>query len=189
MGRGGSTPSIRKAIAFASKTPIQIGRKSWLWVSRRMTIGTFDAGSSISPLISTRSSWVGSLMPYCAGRPGGRSSESSERCPLTEQAVGQGRGDPHAGHIAERHGLGAHREMDDPVARRAPRLGARLLPPAGDHDVEALPHQALVDLPLDLVLEGKEALQALGGDLRVDRAVEARRRGSGPRGIHEGEEG
>ena len=33
-------------------------------MSRRMTIGTLDEGSSINPLISTWSSSLGSLMPY-----------------------------------------------------------------------------------------------------------------------------
>jgi hypothetical protein len=58
MGRGTSTPSILSAMACASKLPIQIGRKSSLSASRRMTIGTWEVGSSINPLISMRISWL-----------------------------------------------------------------------------------------------------------------------------------
>ena len=50
------------------------------------------------------------------------------------------------------------------MAGGAAGLRARLLPPAGHDDLELLPHQPLVDLSLDPLLEGEEALQALGGD-------------------------
>ncbi len=77
MGRGGSTPSSRRAMAFASKTPIQIGRNIWLWMSRRMTMGTLDEGSNIKPLISTWSSSSGVLMPLLWARGGARSRQNA----------------------------------------------------------------------------------------------------------------
>src|SRR5579864_4395016 len=73
MGRGGSIPSIREAMACASEIPIQMGRKSWFSTSLRITMGTFDEGSSIRPLISTRSSTEGSLMKLLWDPAGNRS--------------------------------------------------------------------------------------------------------------------
>ena len=51
MGLGLGTFSTWSAIAFASKMPTQMGKTLWPSLSRRMTIGMFVAGSTISPLI------------------------------------------------------------------------------------------------------------------------------------------
>ena len=51
-GRGVVTPSIWSAMAFASKTPTQIGRKFFSSASRRITTGMFAIGSTIRALTS-----------------------------------------------------------------------------------------------------------------------------------------
>src|ERR1700710_1667759 len=144
MGRGGSTPSRRSAMALASKTPIQIGRKSWLWVSRRMTMGTLDEGASISPLISTRSSLVGLLMSVFLARRGSRSRRGTSvgaqhAAPLHHgetslEAVREGGFDFDPGHTAQKRGLGAGGEVDHAVAGGTAGLRSRLPGPAGHDD-------------------------------------------------------
>ena len=51
IGRGVATFSIWSAIAFASKMPTQIGSTRCPSLSRRITIGMFVMGSTISPLM------------------------------------------------------------------------------------------------------------------------------------------
>ena len=51
IGRGVVTFSICSAMAFASNTPTQIGSTRCSALSRRMMIGMFVIGSTISPLI------------------------------------------------------------------------------------------------------------------------------------------
>src|SRR5206468_2309612 len=51
IGRGVAMFSIWSAIAFASKMPTQIGSTRCPSLSRRMTIGMFVIGSTISPLM------------------------------------------------------------------------------------------------------------------------------------------
>src|SRR4051812_26904383 len=51
IGRGVAMFSICSAIAFASKMPTQIGSTRSPSLSRRITIGMFVIGSTISPLI------------------------------------------------------------------------------------------------------------------------------------------
>src|SRR5687768_11251620 len=70
IGRGVVTFSICKAIAFASKTPTQIGSTRWPSLSRRMMMGMLVIGSTISPLIVISIS-IGGLAPEAVGiRPG-----------------------------------------------------------------------------------------------------------------------
>src|SRR5579864_2345286 len=91
MGRGGSMPSMREAMACASEMPIQMGRKSWFSTSRKMTMGTLEDGSSIKPLISTRSSAAGSLMKLLWDCPSGRSRTKMRCCPSRKLSL-SGRG-------------------------------------------------------------------------------------------------
>src|SRR4051812_13402996 len=51
IGRGVATFSICSAIAFASKTPTQMGSTRCPSLSRRMMMGMLVIGSTISPLI------------------------------------------------------------------------------------------------------------------------------------------
>ena len=51
IGRGVEMFSICKAMAFASNIPTQIGSTFCPSLSRRMTIGMFVTGSTISPLM------------------------------------------------------------------------------------------------------------------------------------------
>ena len=51
IGRGVVTFSICRAMALASNTPTQIGSTRCPSLSRRMMIGMFVIGSTISPLI------------------------------------------------------------------------------------------------------------------------------------------
>ena len=51
IGRGVAMFSICSAMALASKIPTQIGSTFCPSLSRRMTIGMFVIGSTISPLI------------------------------------------------------------------------------------------------------------------------------------------
>src|SRR6185295_4510613 len=53
---------MRRAMALASKTPIQIGRNTWPPCSRSTTMGMLEVGSSISPLISMRTRACGSAV-------------------------------------------------------------------------------------------------------------------------------
>src|SRR3954452_13403135 len=120
IGRGGSTPSMRSAMALASKTPIQMGRKSWLPTSRRITIGTFDEGSSINPLISTWSSSFGLLIPLFwapergevkVKRGSGGDRDRGFQAPA-QQAVWKGGLHPHLGRAAQGDRLRAGLEVD-----------------------------------------------------------------------------
>ncbi len=63
MGRGVAIFSIWRAIAFASKMPTQIGRKTPFDESRRTTTGMFDTGSISRPLISILTMGASSFRP------------------------------------------------------------------------------------------------------------------------------
>src|SRR5215207_7974217 len=155
MGRGSSTPSIRMAMALASGTPIQMGRKSWLPVSLRMTIGMSEEGSSINPLISMRSSSSVSLMtPLLCGPGQARSMGKRGVDPASHQAVRQGGFDLHSSGGPQRDGARRGIEMDHAMARGAAALEAFAPPPPGHQNLEVLPHEPLVDLALDPLLDG-----------------------------------
>src|SRR6185295_15893592 len=204
---------MRRAIAWASAMPIQIGRKRVFSRSRRMTIGTFDEGSSISPFTSI---WTvsstgpvpsASLMRLLWAPPGGRSRLCSdlwlfERPEVRAanrrlcdhgfdsaggEAVRKGGFDFDEGRATERLRRGAGSEMDDPMAGRAADLRSRLLAPTGDEHVEAPADELLVQLALDSVLDGEDLLKPRARDRRSHLAVEARSRGPGALGIAERE--
>src|SRR4051812_16669305 len=95
IGRGVETFSICSAIAFASKTPTQIGRTRWPSLSRRMMMGMLVMGSTISPLI------VISI------------------CMFPAQAVRVCPGDLHLDDLSDPRRVAG--KIDDCVARRASR--------------------------------------------------------------------
>src|SRR3954466_14729971 len=105
IGRGVETFSICSAIAFASKTPTQIGRTRWPSLSRRMMMGMLVIGSTISPLI---------VISICID---GLAPEAIWICP----------GDAHAYDSPDPRRVAW--KIDDRVARRAPRQ-LPLAPPA-----------------------------------------------------------
>jgi len=69
--------------------------------------------------------------------------------------MGKSRLDLDPGDRPQRHGGVVAREVDDPVAGGAPGLGAGLPSPAGHQHLQLLPHQSLVDLPLDRLLAAR----------------------------------
>src|SRR5580765_2943231 len=104
IGRDVATFSIFNAIALASKTPIQIGRKNFSSASFSTTTGVFEMGSRSSPLISIF--FIGPPRSSCR-RPGERILET----PL----------DPNRDVLAGAdRAPGTGPEMDDPVARGPP---------------------------------------------------------------------
>src|SRR5688572_18462607 len=105
IGRCGVTFSICSAIAFASNTPTQIGSTRLPSLSRRITIGMFVIGSTISPLI---------VISICMVHH------------LTAETVWVRRGDSHRKRLADPGRVA--REVDDSIAGRAP--GEFPFPPA-----------------------------------------------------------
>ena len=66
--------------------------------------------------------------------------------------------DSHPNETAEVDRGGTVVEVEKSMAGCPPGLAARLLAPAGDQDLEGLPHQRSVDRVLDSLLEGLEKI-------------------------------
>src|SRR5258707_13257468 len=130
IGRGVVTFSICSAMALASNTPTQIGSTRCPSLSRRMMIGMFVMGSTISPLI---------VISIC----------TTHRLPA--QTVRIGPGDPHrddlpdpgrvAGQVHDRVAGRPAREL--PLAAPARRVDQDRLDPA-DGRLEQLPPNRLL---------------------------------------------
>src|SRR3954470_3810264 len=130
IGRGVATFSICSAIAFASKTPTQIGSTRCPSLSRRMMMGMLVIGSTISPLI---------VISICMNR-------------LAPEAVGVCAGDPDAHHLADPRGVTG--EIHHRVAR-CPAGEFPVAAPAGCIDQHRLdPADRLrEELSLDALLQ------------------------------------
>src|SRR5258706_12894815 len=132
------TFSIFRAIALASKTQIQIGRKNFSSASRRTTTGVFETGSRRSPLISIF--FNERTLPF----PSGSFRETPD------QRVFEPFFDPDPDVTSRRR---ARRfrilEMHDSVARGSPAQCGASLVAALDEDVEHLPFEGLVVALLD----------------------------------------
>src|SRR5262245_9651342 len=130
IGRGVAMFSICSAIAFASKIPTQIGSTFCPSLSRRITIGVFVIGSTISPLI---------VISICMAHPAILESLAPtspfQMFGSAPDAVRAGTLDPH-GHRPPDPRRRA-RQVDDDVLRRTTRE-LRLTPSACgvDQDVD-----------------------------------------------------
>src|SRR3954471_23259940 len=132
IGRGVVTFSIWSAIAFASGTPTQIGSTRCSALSRRMMIGMFVIGSTISPLI------VISICMISVPVPVSRTHHSNvgtrhgrvKRNRLASETVRRRAGDPHPHDLTDlvppagevHHGIAAGAARYFPVAPATPRV-------------------------------------------------------------------